>query len=82
METERRQNSTCKGPGVRLCLLYWKSSEETTVAGAEWVSGREREARSEMLAGARSQSTLWQSGFYSENARESIRGLVCKGGTS
>ena len=80
VEAEGRQNSKCKGPGVELCLPYWRNSEEVTVAGAEGASGREREVSSEMPAVARSESTLWKSGFYSEKARDPPEGWFAREG--
>lgn len=35
VEAEGRENSECKGPGVGLCLPYWRISEEATVVGAQ-----------------------------------------------
>lgn len=68
MQEEGRGKSKCKGPGAGLYLLYWKSSE--AVMRLEWsdLVPVSWEVWSEIPAVARSQRTLWNFGFYSENA--------------
>lgn len=59
MEEEGRGKSKCKGPGVGLYLLSWKSSEAVMRLERSDLVQERWEGRSEMPAVARNPVELW-----------------------